>query len=205
MKINNFFGWRILKYSMLLFLLILIPTYYHYYGPQNFLWLSDVGLFLTFLALWLGSDLLMSMAAVGVMVLELIWCVAFFGELILKIRVITLAEYMFNPAYPAALRAISLFHIATPIIWLAYLKQFGYQQRAIYYFTPLYWTVLISTYLLTNPSENINWVFMPEFIGISFVNPLLWLITLAIGFPILFFLPTHLLYQRYFKNNLQKD
>lgn len=193
--------WRILSYFAGIFLIVLIPTYLCYYGPQNFLWLSDIGLFLTCLALWLHSPLLMSMAAVGVMVLELIWCVGFFSELFFNFHVITLADYMFNPVYPIALRAISLFHVVTPVIWFFYLKQFGYRSRAIYYFIILYWCDLLLACLLTNPSENINWVFMPEFLGLKFINSNVWLIILAIGFPLMIFWPTHLVYKKYFKVN----
>jgi hypothetical protein len=191
--------WQALSYLAGVFLMILIPTYLSYYGPQNFLWLSDIGLFLTCLALWFNSALFMSMAAVGVMALELIWCVGFFSELIFNFHVITLADYMFNPAYPLALRAISLFHIVTPVIWFFFLRQFGYEQKAIYYFIVLYWCDLILAYIFTNPSENINWVFMPELLGLKSVGPTGWLIILAFGFPILFFLPTHLIYKKYFK------
>jgi len=191
--------WQTLSYIAGIFLIIMIPTYLYYYGPQNFLWLSDIGLFLTCLALWFNSPLCMSMAAVGVMMLELIWSIVFFGELIFNFHVITLADYMFNPAYPIALRAISLFHIVIPVIWLVYLKQFGYQRRAIYYFILIYWCDLILVCLLTQPSENINWVFMPEFLGLKFLGPITWLIILAIGFPILFFFPTHFIYKKYFK------
>ena len=182
--------WQILGYVAGLFLMVMIPAYLYYYGPQNFLWISDIGLFLTCLALWFNSALCMSMAAVGVIALELIWCIGFFSELIFNFHVITLADYMFNPMYPIALRAISLFHIVMPVIWLMYLKQFGYQRRAIHYFVVLYWCDLILTYLLTSPSENINWVFMPEILGLKF---------LAIGFPVLFFLPAHFIYKKYFK------
>lgn len=192
---------RILSYLMFIFIIILIPTYLHYYGLQNFLWLSDQGLFLTCFALWFNLPICMSMAAVGVMVLELVWCVDFFGELIFNINLITLSDYMFDPKYPWELRAISLFHIATPIIWLIYLKQFGYKPKALSYFIPLYWLVLLLTYLFTPLSDNINWVFVPEILHLKFLNNYVWLAILAIGFPVFIFWPTHLLYKKIFKTN----
>lgn len=196
---NKNIYWQILSYLAGIFLMVLIPTYLHYYGPQNFLWLSDIGLFLTCLALWFNLPLCMSMAAVGVMILELIWCVGFFSELVFNFHVITLADYMFNPSYPLALRAISLFHVVTPAIWFIYLKQFGYKRQAIYYFIVVYWCDLALAYFFTSPSENINWVFMPEFLGLKCVGPTGWLLILALGFPVLFFLPTHFIYKKYFK------
>ena len=191
--------WHVLSLIAALFLMILIPTYWHYYGPQNFLWLSDIGLFLTCLSLWLNAPLLMSMAAVGVLVVELIWCVGFFSTLIFQINLISLSDYMFNPIYPLALRAISLFHIVTPVIWIIYLYQFGYRTRAVYYFTILYWIVLALTVSLTNPVENINWAFIPQKLGIDASLSHLWIAFLAIGFPCLIFYPTHLLFKKFFK------
>lgn len=192
--------WHIVGLIAALFLAILIPAYWHYYGPQNFLWLSDVGLFLTCLSLWLSAPLFMSMAAVGVLVVELIWCVGFFSTLIFKINLISLSDYMFNPVYPLPLRAISLFHVVTPIIWLIYLYQFGYRKIAVHYFTVLYWIILILTCVCTNPAENINWAFIPQITNMHNVSQFVWIIFLALGFPLLIFYPTHLLFKKIFKS-----
>lgn len=193
--------WKTVTILLWLFLVCLIPIYYHYYGLQNFLWLSDIGLFLTCLALGFNSPLLMSMAAVGVMVLELVWCVGFFSELIFNVNLITLSDYMFNPVYPLALRAISLFHIVTPVIWFSYLWQFGYKKAALNYFVLLYWLVLLLTYCLTNPNENINWVFMPKIMSAHLYASYIWAFFLILGFPVLIFWPTDLVYRKIFKTN----
>lgn len=193
--------WRAVTILLWSFLIGLIPIYYHYYGPQNFLWLSDIGLFLTCLALGFNAPLLMSMAGVGVMVLELVWCVGFFSELIFDVNLITLSDYMFNPNYPLALRAISLFHIVTPVIWFLYLWQFGYKKKALYYFVVLYWLVLILTYFLTNPNDNINWVFMPKIMSVHAYAAYIWAFFLILGLPALIFWPTDLVYRKIFKTN----
>jgi len=192
------FCWHALGLLAAIFLTILIPTYWHYYGPQNFLWLSDVSLFLTCLALWFSSGLLMSMAAVGALFLELFWCVGFFSTLIFKINLTSLADYMFDPVYPLALRAISLFHVVTPVIWLIYLSQFGYDRRALRYFTILYWLVLALTCIATNPVENINWVFISQLCNWG-INKTFWVLIMAVGFPLLIFWPTDLIFKKYFK------
>src|SRR3990167_1796461 len=104
-----------------MFVVFLIPVYTYYYGVQNFLWLSDIGLFLTMIALWKQSVLVMSMAAVGMLAVELLWWVDFFAYLFFGINLINLAGYMFDSTYPLMLRAISLFHIVTPIVWILFL------------------------------------------------------------------------------------
>ncbi len=186
--------WLIVKLLLTLFTVFLIPLYWRAYGPQNFLWLSDIGLFLTVLALWTQSPLYMSMAAVGVLALELVWNIDFFLGFFLHVPIIGLADYMFDhKQYSRLLRGISLFHVFMPIIWILYLVEYGYDPRALYYFTLLYWIILTITYCYTLPKENINWVFYPQQHGIKNISPNVWLAVLAIGFPLLIFLPTHYL------------
>jgi len=43
----------LVKIIYTLFVCILVPVYWRYYGPANFLWFSDLALLLTWAALWL--------------------------------------------------------------------------------------------------------------------------------------------------------
>lgn len=196
MKYSNM--WQAVKYLFTIFVSILVPVYSYSYGWQNFLWLSDIGLFLTLIALWLQSTLIMSMAAVGILILELVWCVDYFMDLLFNINPITLSDYMFDNSLPIALRAISLFHVITPVIWLGYLYNFGYNKKALNYFIPLYWVVVIATFLLTNPEYDINWVFLPKTYGMN-MPAILWPLTLCVVFPVVIFMPTHLAFCKLFK------
>jgi hypothetical protein len=131
--------------------------YWREYGPANFLWLSDIALVFTLAALVTGSRLLASMAAVGVLVLEIAWTIEFiFGG-----RIIGLAAYMYDSKLPLYLRGVSLFHIALPPTLLFLVSRLGYDKRALVYQTLLTWVVLIVTYVATDPEKNINWVFGP--------------------------------------------
>ena len=190
---------KIIKYALTIFVIILVPVYTYFYGIENFLWLSDVGLLLTILALWLNSTLLMSMAALGVMVVELAWNVDFFAILLLNINPIGFSNYMFDSSYPLMLRGLSLFHVVTPPIWLWYLAQRGYNKRALPCFTVLFWFILPTTYFLTQHQANINWVFLPELQNWQLVSPTMWVVFLFIGFPLLIFAPTHYVFTRIFK------
>jgi hypothetical protein len=191
---------RFLKFFYFFFTIVLIPVYWYYYGPQNFLWLSDIGLFLTVIGLWTNSPLMISMAAVGVLFVELIWNVDFFAHLLFNSNMIDLADYMFDSSYPLILRAISLFHVINPVIWIWYLAKYGYDKRALYYFTALYWIVMLLTYSLTQVKENINWVFWPQIYSVPDISPSTWLAILCICFPLLIFLPSHYLYRALFKS-----
>lgn len=197
MKETNFLCF--LKYFLTTFVAILIPVYVHYYGWQNFLWLSDIGLFLTLAALWQHSTLLMSMAVVGVLFTELIWCVDYFVDLLSGFNLIDLADYMFDNGYPLALRGISLFHVFVPAIWIWYMIKFGYDRRAFYYMTALYWLVLLATYTLTDPAANINWAFLPHANPCIRFSLLGWVSFLFVAFPLFIFLPSHFICKRLFK------
>ena len=131
------------------------------------------------------------MAAVGVLVVEVAWALDFFGKIIFNRYIFHLSDYMFDSQYPFLLRILSLFHLFTPIIWIIYLTKYGYDPRALYYFTLLYWIILIHTYFFTNPQENINWVFLPQTYKWRTISPISWVIILAIIFPLLVFLPMH--------------
>jgi hypothetical protein len=185
-------SWLTLVYGLAVPLIAVI--YWRAYGPTNFLWLSDVGLALTLAALLSGSRLIASMAAVGMLALELAWTIDFLAGG----RLITIAAYMFDAKLPRYLRGLSLFHLAPPPTLLFLVYQFGYDRRALIYQTLLTWAVLIVTYLTTDPEKNINWVFGPGSKPQHVVPPLLYLgLEMAI-IPICVFLPTHLLLDRFF-------
>ncbi len=185
-------SWLTLVYGLAVPLIAVI--YWRAYGPTNFLWLSDVGLVLTLAALLSGSRLIASMAAVGMLALELAWTIDFLAGG----RLITIAAYMFDAKLPRYLRGLSLFHLALPPTLLFLVYQFGYEWRALIYQTLLTWAVLIVTYVTTDPEKNINWVFGPGSKPQHVVPPLLYLgLEMAI-IPICVFLPTHLLLDRFF-------
>jgi len=56
--------------------------------------------------------------------------------------------------------------------------------------------VLPVTYWLTEPAENINWVYGPGSKPQTWMRPLAYLVLLMIFFPLVVYLPTHLLLRR---------
>jgi len=174
---------------------ILIPAYIRHFGWANFLWFSDLSLFMTVAALWLNSQWLFSMAIISVVLLEVIWNVDYFTRLISGRRTIGLTDYMFNPRYPKPVRALSLFHIWLLVLWVWLLPRIGYESRAWMAQSVVCWIVLIVTYTLTPREQNVNWVFglgpKPQ----KRFPPLLYLGMLMIALPTLVYFPTHLLLQ----------
>jgi hypothetical protein len=174
---------------------IIAGVYWRAYGPKNFLWLSDIALASTTLSVLGENRLLASMPAVGTLPLEAAWNIDFLSGG----RALGLAGYMFDQNYPLGLRALSLFHVALPptLLWL--LARLGYDRRALRYQTALTWIVLPLAYGLTNPEDNINWVFGPGRRPQRTLPPLLYLALEMMLLPALAFLPTHLCLKRAFE------
>ena len=60
--------WLKLAYSA--FVAVLVPSYWHAYGPTNFLYFCDVALLMTLVALWREDSLFASMPLVGILVVQ---------------------------------------------------------------------------------------------------------------------------------------
>jgi len=186
-----------LRIGLTAFVAFLVPYYWRHYGPQNFLWLSDAGLFLTVIALWRADRLLISMMAIGVLPLELFWNIDFFSRLITGTGIGGISDYMFDETLPLPLGAVSLFHVALPIIWIWLLLRWRYDTRAFAAQTLLLWALLIASYALTDPDDNINWVFEPREKGWTSIPALFWLIAYMVVVPIAVHWPLHKVYARY--------
>ena len=177
-----------LKIAYGLFTPVLIAIYWPRYGPANFLWLSDIALFLTTGALLLEWPLLIAMAAVGVLALEVFWSVDF-----ILLGRFGLTSYMFDGKWPRWLRAISLFHLALAPTWLWALWRFGYDPMAFPLQLLLTWAVQLACYRFTDPEKNINWVFGPGEKPQHRLPPRLYLAIVMALIPLLVITPTHFL------------
>lgn len=171
---------------------VVVPVYWHAYGPSNFLWFSDLALLLTVAALWLESPLLASMQAVAVVLLELLWIVDFVGRLVTGVHLIGIAEYMFQADKPRLLRGLSLFHLVLPFLLLWLVARVGYDRRAWMVQTLVAWVVLPVCYCCTKPSDNINWTFGPGQQPQTWMAPGLYVALLMLFFPLCVYVPTHL-------------
>jgi len=188
-----------LKIAYTAFVAVLVPVYWANYGPSNFLYFCDLALLVTLAAIWLESPLLASMPAVGILAPQVLWVVDFVGNL-LGHPLVGMTDYMFNPALPLHLRALSLFHGWLPFLLVYLVWQLGYDRRAFRSWTMLAVGVLLVCYLFMPPPRpdagtavvNINYVF-----GMSDSHPQTWMpgwawfLCLLVGIPALMFTPTH--------------
>jgi hypothetical protein len=187
-----------LKVAYTLMVATIVPVYFVHYGALNFLWFSDIALIVTGIALWDENRLLASMMAVAVLLPEALWNISFFARLLGGVRVSGLADYMFDGAIPLWIRGLSLFHIPMPLALLWMLHTLGYDPRALPAQTALAWVVFPVTYVLSDPKDNINWVFGPGPRPQRRLPPRVYLALLLIVFPLIVYVPTHVLLRTLF-------
>jgi hypothetical protein len=192
------------KVAYTAFTAVLIPIYLHYYGPTNFLYVCNIALLLTLIAIWPENSLLISMCCVGILVVQTAWLVDFLVNLA-GVSLTGVTDYMFDARYPLYLRLLSLYHAWLPLLVAYLLWKTGYDRRAFWSWTALFWVLLLISFFLMPPPNpnpgltpvNINYVWgLDEHVAQSWVPPYVWLAGLLIGFPLLVFAPTHLILSR---------
>lgn len=189
----------LLKLAYTAFMAVLVPVYWHYYGPTNFLYFCDAALFLTLAGIWLESPLLISMCCVGILAPQALW-VADFLATFLGHPITGMTAYMFQADHSLFLRGLSFFHGWLPFL-LAYLVwRLGYDRRGLLAWTGLAWAlILVCFFLMPGPNPNagltpvnINYVWgMSDAAAQTWMPAYAWLAVLFVGMPLLLFLPTH--------------
>jgi hypothetical protein len=197
------------KIAYTAFVCVLVPHYWHDYGPTNFLYYCDVALLMALAAVWTEKALWASMPAVGILLPQALWMVDFLGG-IAGLPVTGMTSYMFDANIPLFTRGLSLFHFWLPLFLIGLLLWLGYDRRALVGWTVLAWVLMLVCYYrmpappppADNPNlpVNINYVY-----GLSDEKPQEWMhpnayfAMLLVGLPACIFLPTHLILRRVFR------
>ena len=105
---------------------------------------------------------------------------------------------MFDAAKPLYLRALSLFHVALPVLLLSMIHRLGYDPRAWAFQTVVALVVLPVTCAVTDPADNVNWVYGPGSKPQTWIGPRAYLALVMLFFPLVIYLPTHLLLRALF-------
>ena len=190
-----------IKWPISIFVLVWVPCYWINYGPSVFLYFCDIELLLTLIGLWCKNQTMISMAAVGILLPQLVWIFDFVG-LLFGIKIIGATSYMLNDSNSLLSRFLSLFHVWLPFLLLYLIKQFGYQKPALIYWIILAWVTVVICYLYfpppgtfvedINTPVNINYVY-----GFSIKEKQLWMsdtnyfLLLLIVMPLFIFWPAH--------------
>jgi hypothetical protein len=145
------------KIALTVFVAVLIPVYLFAkdYGLRNFLYACDIALLLTVVGMWIESRLLLSMQAVGILVIQAIWSFDYFAHYGVGYCPLGMADYPFRCSF--ILHFLTLFHVWLPLLLLWAVWRLGYDRRA--------WAVqsaygiimgLVTAYFC-DPEWNINW------------------------------------------------
>ena len=180
-----------LKLAYTAFMAVLVPVYWHYYGPTNFLYFCDLALLITLVGIWIESPLLVSMCAVGILAPQALW-VADFLSTLGGLSLIGITDYMFNNENSFFLRGLSLYHRWVPFLLVYLVWAFGFDQRALPAWAIVARVVLPVCFFFMPPPNphpgltpvNINYVWGPsDYAAQSWVSSAVWLIGLMIGLP----------------------
>ncbi len=157
-----------LRWLGLAWLAVYLPTYALAYGFTNFLFLCNLGVMLTAMALFFDSRLVLSSQAVAAPVIGLAWAVDAGWRLFSGHHLYGGTEYMWDPQYPLFPRLLSLYHLAWPILVVALVRRVGYDRRGWALQAGIAGAALIVCRLFTSPAENINFAFVDPVFGKAF-------------------------------------
>jgi hypothetical protein len=181
------------------FMAVLVPFYWHNYGPTNFLYFCDAALFLTLIGMWTEKPLPIGMAAAGIVLPQLLWVLDFISNLF-GFPITGLTNYMFDEHNPLFNRSLSLFHGWLPFLLIWLIMRVGYDRRSAKYWIATAWLLIMICYLWmppppadpSNPNKpvNINYVYGLD--GAQTMMPeLAWLALWILLQPLVLVGPTH--------------
>jgi hypothetical protein len=194
-----------LKVAYTAYMAVLVPVYWYYYGPTNFLYFCDVALILTLIAIWPENALLISMCAVGILVPQAVWVVDFVSAAA-GFPLTGMTNYMFDASHSLFLRLLSLFHGWLPFLLVYLVWRTGYDRRGFWSWTLLAWALLLVCFFFMPPPTanpgltpvNINYVWgLSDTAAQTWVPPYAWFAGQLIGLPIIAFAPVHFLLARF--------
>lgn len=172
-------------------------------GPENFLWFCDVANFAVVFAILTESPLILSSQAVSVLLVQILWMIDVLGRALLGIHLIGGTEYMFDQSTAPGLRLVSLFHVIVPGVLIWGMSRLGYDRRGWLLQTGVAWVLLPVSFWCTDPIRDINWVHGPFGEAQTLVAPPVYLAVLMIAYPVVVYLPTHLVLRRLFREPLK--
>jgi len=160
------------KLAFTAWMLVWVPLYWIGNGAANFLWICDFANFAMLYALWRESSLVASSQLAGVLFIQSLWAIDFFGGAIAGAHPIGGTEYMFDPAKPLWLRALSLFHLwSVPLlVWMV--RRLGHDPRGWKLQTGIAAVLFPAGVLLGTREQNLNWMYAPFGVAQPWLPPL---------------------------------
>lgn len=178
------------RWGALAFLAIWAPTYAIYWGWRNFFALCDVAVALTCLGLLIGSRRMLSAQALLAIPAGLLWLVDVASRAMMGRHLFGGTEYMWKAEIPLPVRALSLFHVALPLVLIAVLRRCGYDRRGLALQTAITAALLVAARPFA-AGKNLNYVLTDPLFHHSWGPPVVHLGAVLVGIAVLLYLPTH--------------
>lgn len=202
---------RCVRWGFTAFFVVWATAYQLAYGATWLLWYCCFANVLTLIGLHSRRAIWCSMAAVSVLPISIVWTIDLACALALGVHPIGGTEYMLDPSRPLAMRALSLYHFATPLVIVWALRRSGYDRRALVRQTVVGWTLLAIGWLAFDPRVDTDDALVPIVDGVRFDRDYdvnfahgLWgrppaaedwspFLLVLLGYPLLVHLSSHLL------------
>lgn len=146
-------------------LAVYLPSYALAYGLANFLFLCNLGVMITAVALLFGNRLLLSSQAVAAPVIGLAWALDASFKVTTGDFLYGGTAYMWDPQYPLFTRLLSLYHLAWPLLLLFCLSRVGYDRRGLPLQIGIATLAVTLARLATRPEDNVNFAFQDPLFG----------------------------------------
>lgn len=156
------------RVGALAWLAVYLPSYAIAYGPRNFLFLCNLGVMLTAVAIWRGDRRLLTSQALAAPVIGLAWALDAGWRLFTGAHLYGGTEYMWDPVYPLFTRLLSLYHLGWPVIVVGLVLRYGLDRRGWALQTAIAAAAVVVCRLFTPPAENINFAFVDPLFGRAF-------------------------------------
>ena len=152
----------VLRLVVAAFLAVYVPAYAIAYGFANFLFLCNLSVILAAAGILWASPLLVSSQALAATAVGAAWALDAGSRLLVGRHLFGGTEYMWDPRWPAFTRALSLYHVALPVVLAWALRKLGYDRRALILQSSIAVTgVLVGRSL--GAEANVNYAFADPF------------------------------------------
>lgn len=147
-----------LRWLALAWLCMYLPVYGATYGAWHFLFLCNLGITLTAVALIAGKPAWLSAPAVAAPAIALAWLADAGMKLVTGQFLHGGTAYMWDAALPPLVRWLSLYHLAWPLLLAACLHRHGYDRRGWRWQSLWAAAAFALGFFVAPAAENLNYV-----------------------------------------------
>lgn len=184
------------RHAALAWLAVYLPSYAYAYGLLNFLFLCNLGVMLTALAVWRGHVLLLSSQAVAAPIITLVWTSDVVARLLFGRHLVGGTEYMWDPQFPLFTRLLSCYHVVWAPLVIACLRRTGYDRHGLFLQAAIA-LLGVAAARFSEPAYNVNFAFRDPFLKHTFGGAVTHVAVIVGALTLGAYLPTHVLLRRW--------